>query len=226
LSEIRAITFDLDGTMLDRRATFEVFARSQIIRFARFFTDVDHDLFFDRVVELDRDGSASKERVFAGPAEEFGLPAEAVTALPADFRDRFPLECVAFPGLDDVLSRLNRAGYRLAVITNGGVRIQQRKIDVMGIEPAFDYIAISEGEGVRKPDPEIFRRTLERLDVSPEEAVHVGDNPGADVAGAKAAGLRAIWHRGPRFDAAPGADAEITSITQVPEVVTRLGAGT
>jgi len=220
--DIRAVTLDLDETMLDRRATFLLFIRSQMARFAHFFHDVDHDEFVDRIVELDRDGYTPKEEVFAGAARDFSLVDEAADALPRDFRDRFPEECVAFAQLDSVLDHLAQSGYRLAVITNGSADIQQRKIDVLGIASAFDYIAISEVEGFKKPDPEIFHRTLERLDVAPGEAVHVGDNPRSDIIGGKDAGLRTIWTRSRRWPAAPGADAVIEEIAQLPEAISRL----
>jgi len=222
LDDIRAVTLDLDETMLDRRATFQLFIRSQMARFAHFFHDVDHDEYIDRVVELDRDGYTPKEEVFAGAARDFALVDEAADALPQDFRDRFPEECVAFSQLDGVLDHLAQSGYRLAVITNGSADIQQRKIDVLGIASAFDYIAISEVEGFKKPDPEIFHRTLERLDVAPGEAVHVGDNPRSDITGGKDAGLRTIWTRSRRWRAAPGADAVIEEIAQLPEAIARL----
>ncbi len=222
MGDIRAITIDLDETMLDREATFQLFIRSQIVRFDHFFRDVDHDGFFDRVLELDRDGYAPKEEVFAGAARDFALVDEAAEALPRDFRSRFPEECVAFPQLENVLGHLTRSGYRLAVITNGSEDIQQRKIDVMGIASAFDYIAISEVEGFEKPDSEIFHRTLRLLDVTPGEAVHVGDNPRADVTGGKDAGLRTIWTRSRRWSAAPGADAVIEEIAQLPDAIEQL----
>ncbi len=222
MGQIRAVTLDLDETMLDRRATFQLFIRGQMARFGHFFRDVDHDEFFDRVVELDRDGSTPKEEVFAGAARDFALVDEAAEVLPRDFQGRFPEECVAFAQLDNVLSHLAQSGYRLAVITNGGAEIQQRKIDVMGITSAFDYIAISEVEGCKKPDPEIFHRTLGRLDVAPEEAVHVGDNPRSDVQGGKEAGLRTIWTRSRRWATAPGADAVIEEIAQLPDAIDQL----
>ncbi len=102
LDDIRAVTLDLDETMLDRRATFQLFIRSQMVRFDHFFHHVDHDEFVDRVVELDRDGYTPKEEVFAGAARDFALVDEAADALPRDFRDRFPEECVAFSQLDRV----------------------------------------------------------------------------------------------------------------------------
>jgi putative hydrolase of the HAD superfamily len=222
LSEIRAVTLDLDETMLDRRATFLLFIRSQVARFDRFFHDVDHDEFVNRVVELDRDGVTPKDEVFAGAARDFDLADEAAQTLPRDFLNRFPDECVAFAQLDDVLGQLAESGYRLAIITNGSEEIQQRKIDVMGIGPAFDYIAISETVGVKKPDAEIFHHTLEHLGVAPEEAVHVGDNPRSDIMGGKEAGLRTIWTRSRRWPQGPGTDAVIEEIAQLPEAIERL----
>ena len=220
--EIRAITLDLDGTMLDRRATFEVFVRGQFARFENIFEGVDRSRYFDRVVELDRDGYTAKDAVFGGAAAELGMPAEAEELLHHDFRDRFPDECVFPPGLVPMLRTFREEGRRLAVITNGGVEIQQRKIDAMGISEWFDYIAISDAEGVKKPDPDIFIRTLEHLSESPTSSVHVGDNPRADIKGAKSAGLSAIWHTGPRFTAAPLADATIDAITDLPDALKRL----
>ncbi len=208
--------------MLDRRATFQLFIRSQMARFDHFFHHVDHDEYVDRVVELDRDGVTPKEEVFAGAARDFSLVDEAVEALPRDFRDRFPEECVAFAQLDSVLDHLAQSGYRLAVITNGGAEIQQRKIDVLGITSAFDYIAISEVVGFKKPDTEIFHRTLEHLDVAPGEAVHVGDNPRSDITGGKDAGLRTIWTRSRRWPEASGADAVIEEIAQLPDAIDQL----
>ena len=222
VSDIRAVTIDLDETMLDRRATFQLFIRSQMARLNQFFQDVDQDEFLNRVVELDRDGVTPKDEVFAGAARDFDLADEAAETLPRDFRSRFPDECVAFAQLDDVLSNLAESGYRLAIITNGSREIQQRKIDVMGIGPAFDHIAISEVVGVKKPHAEIFHRTLERLDVAPGEAVHVGDNPRSDIMGGKEAGLRTIWNRSRRWPTAPGADAVIEEIGQLPEAIARL----
>jgi len=222
VTSIRAVTIDLDETMLDRRATFEVFVRSQMTRFRPFFRNVDRDGLFDRVLELDRDGSTPKDDVFGSVAREYSLGIEVGEVLAEDFRARFPDECVAFPHLEEVLERLSASGYLLAIITNGGVEIQQRKIDVMGIAPSFDYIAISEAEGCRKPDAELFHRVLGRLGVTPQEAVHVGDNPRTDIEGAKNAGLRAIWTRSRTRPEPAEADLMIEEIAELPGAIDRL----
>jgi len=76
----------------------------------------------------------------------------------------------------------------------------------------FDTILISDAEGVSKPGREIFDRALERLGVNPEYAVFVGDHPEVDVAGARAAGMQAIWHRDPSVSRIVEADAVIDEL--------------
>src|SRR4029450_665152 len=73
------------------------------------------------------------------------------------------------------------------------MRVQEAKISRLGVSGLMDVVLISEREGVRKPDAEIFHRALGRLGVSPSDAWFVGDNPEDDVAGAAAAGLRSFW---------------------------------
>jgi FMN phosphatase YigB (HAD superfamily) len=62
----------------------------------------------------------------------------------------------------------------------------------------FDVLAGSDVVGWRKPHPRIFEHVLDELGVAASEAAHVGDRPDADVRGARAAGLTAIWRPHPR----------------------------
>ena len=52
---------------------------------------------------------------------------------------------------------------------------------------------ISDEVRLRKPAPEFFTRTLSRLGIQPSEAVHLGDRLDSDIAGARAAGMGAIY---------------------------------
>jgi putative hydrolase of the HAD superfamily len=99
------------------------------------------------------------------------------------------------PGAPDTLRELRLRGLSLGIVSNtmrtpGGVlrKILERR----GLLEHFSAITFSDECGIRKPDPAIFRLTLERLGVVPEEAVHVGDDPVLDVEGARAARMRVI----------------------------------
>jgi HAD superfamily hydrolase (TIGR01509 family) len=58
----------------------------------------------------------------------------------------------------------------------------------------FDVIVISGEVGLRKPDPEIYALTAERLALPPEACVFVDDHPG-NVEAATTAGMTGVWHR-------------------------------
>ena len=93
--------------------------------------------------------------------------------------------------------------------------MQSRKLECLALPPMFDTVLISDAEGVHKPDPEIFRRALERLGVDAAHACYVGNHPDVDVAGARAAGLRAVWRRDPFFAPPREADAVINGVGEL-----------
>ena len=95
-------------------------------------------------------------------------------------------------GVEPLLDRLARR-YRLALITNGPSWTQRAKIEQLQLSRWFEYMVVSEEFGVEKPDPRIFAHVLTHMGVTATEAVMVGDNPDADIRGAHAVGMRAIW---------------------------------
>jgi putative hydrolase of the HAD superfamily len=121
------------------------------------------------------------------------------------------------------LGRLRAAGWRTAVLTNGVPAVQAGKVRALGLEPLVDHVLYAnEYADGGKPAPEPFRAALDRLLVSPRDAVMVGDDPRNDIEGGRAAGLRTIavarpWH--PHCDAA---DAVVRLLTEVPRVASDL----
>jgi putative hydrolase of the HAD superfamily len=102
------------------------------------------------------------------------------------------------PGSRDALRQLAALGMRLAIVSNAGGDTEQRmrEYGICQIGPgpgaAVGAILDSTVVGVAKPDPRIFELALEALDVPAERAIHVGDTPGADVDGARAAGVEPV----------------------------------
>lgn len=138
--------------------------------------------------------------------------------LAATLTERFRMEKRArhswlFPEAREVLDRL-RGDYALALITNGAPDIQRDKLAGCGLEPYFPVVAVSGEAGIGKPDPAIFTQTLAALEVAPEDAVMVGDNPDRDILGANRAGVRAVWIRREGQPLTSGAqpDATITTL--------------
>ncbi|UJB44886.1 HAD-IA family hydrolase [Streptomyces sp. A1-5] len=71
-----------------------------------------------------------------------------------------------------------RAGYTVALLSNSFGLDPYDPYEALGVWKLFDVTVISEREGIAKPDPEIYQRTLERMDLPGEACVFVDDNPG------------------------------------------------
>ena len=92
------------------------------------------------------------------------------------------------------LQKLAGAGYRIGLISNASDAADVHVlIDKAMLRPWLQSIVISAEVGLRKPSPRIYEIALNALDMLPAQTVMVGDTLSADVAGAHAAGLRAVW---------------------------------
>lgn len=92
------------------------------------------------------------------------------------------------PALDSL-----RQTYRLGVITNGAVCLQNEKLAGSGLASLFDVITVSADVGRAKPASEIFMCALEEAGIKASRAFMVGDSIHRDVEGARKVGLRAVW---------------------------------
>lgn len=88
------------------------------------------------------------------------------------------------------LVRNLRRRYTLAIISNAMDSLTSTLSD-FGLLDEFDLIVGSASEGVMKPDPAIYERTLDRLGAKPQECVFIDDSA-ANIAGARALGIHAI----------------------------------
>ncbi|MEW6582618.1 MAG: HAD-IA family hydrolase [Actinomycetota bacterium] len=97
---------------------------------------------------------------------------------------RFVLLPDALPALD----ALRDLGVRLAVVSNWDFSLPA-ELEALGVADRFEEVAVSAALGAGKPDPEIFLWALRRMGVAPRDALHCGDLPDKDCAGARAAGV-------------------------------------
>ena len=216
---LRAVLFDLDGTILDRTSSLRVYLHQQARRLPEVFETVPFGEYVDTFLELDGNGYVERTELFRKLEGVFAMSPGLGDALLADYQTHFPDVCVPFPRAHQTLSLLREQGLGMALVTNGPVASQQPKIDGLGIASYFHTILISEAEGVRKPDREIFRRATDTLGVSAEEAVMVGDNPETDIGGAKSFGMKAIWKRDESWEPPAVVDAVINELGELPQVI-------
>ena len=102
-----------------------------------------------------------------------------------------PENWTLYPDVEACLQGLKRRGFRLGVVSNWDATLENL-FRSLGLLPYFDEVIASAAVGYRKPDPTIFEIALERMGVKPGDAVHVGDLPEADGAGAERSGIRPV----------------------------------
>jgi HAD superfamily hydrolase (TIGR01549 family) len=102
-----------------------------------------------------------------------------------------------FPDVIPTLQWLQERGYRIGSVTNRALSGEpfRRELAHHGLLDYFEVFSISCDVGYMKPHAVIFQHALKALGVPPEETVMVGDSLRADVAGAQALGMTAVWKR-------------------------------
>jgi putative hydrolase of the HAD superfamily len=197
-SEIAAVSFDAGGTLI---APWPSVGHAYV-EIARRHGEGGLD-----PVEVNRRFLAAWQG--RGPAFDYSrrawaaLVAESLRGLtpladdPEYFRELYehfagPEPWRVYPDVLPALEELRRRGYRLAVLSNWDARLRPLLI-ALGLARHFDWLGVSSELGVHKPDPRIFERAARSLGVPPGAIVHVGDSFEEDVAGARAAGWRAVW---------------------------------
>ncbi|MCM3770880.1 HAD family hydrolase [Priestia aryabhattai] len=197
---IKAVIFDLDGTLLDRDSSLKLFIQNQYERYSKELAHIPKQEYISRFIELDHKGYVWKDKVYQQLLTEYDIPSLTWEGMLDDYLHYFPTHCVPFLHMEHVLKELKKKGLLLGMITNGFTDFQWMNIKALGIDHYFDTILVSEQEGIKKPHKDIFLRALKSLGVSAEESVYIGDHPENDVLGARGAGMHAIWKKAAFFD--------------------------
>jgi putative hydrolase of the HAD superfamily len=182
---------DLDNTLIDRAGAFA--------RWAQAFTSARGGSPEDAawLVAADGDGFEERERLAAMIGQRFGLDGRTQAGLLAELRGGLVRQLTPDAAVTGALRDARAAGWVPFVVTNGTVQQQERKLRHTGLDGEVAGWVISEGAGIRKPDPEIFRLAAALARQPLDGAWMIGDSAEADIGGARNAGLPGVWlHRG------------------------------
>jgi putative hydrolase of the HAD superfamily len=195
--KVRAICFDLDNTLWDvwpviiraEQRMYDFLAQRyprvvasmtlEMMRSAREQTAAAHP-------QMAHDFTFLRKQTLREHAREFGYAeAMAEEAFDAFIQARNEVDLYA-----DVLPALEqlRGRYRLFTASNGNADLGK-----IGLAHFFERTIAARHVGALKPDPAIFHKVIEGTDLQAHEVVYVGDDPQLDVAGARGAGMHAVW---------------------------------
>ncbi len=194
---ITAVIFDLDNTLLDRDGGFvrfcqELYHASSAIGGAR-----AEDEAIALMKSFDKDGARPRQDFLADLMRAWpGIFESAEQAMDV-WLSAFPRMMLLDAPTMFLLEDLQERSFPRAIVTNGGARMQMAKVRESGIEGLIKHIVVSEAVGMSKPDRGIFERALSQMGANPLTTIFVGDNPEADILGAKSLGMVTAWlHRG------------------------------
>lgn len=195
----RAVLFDLDDTLTDRAESIGEYARRLCADFAAELETIAPESVQSFIHGVDNRGYAPRELVCANLRANLPWRTSAapdVSRLAAHWETAFPRSTIGRVGFAEVMAALRARGFLLGIVTNGGIAMQELKLERLGIRDLLSSWIVSKAVGVAKPDAKIFYLATDELGCPPEHVYYVGDHPQNDILGAAAAGLEPIWLSG------------------------------
>jgi putative hydrolase of the HAD superfamily len=226
----RHLLFDLDHTLWDFHTNSadtlqELFDEFKL---SNHFPDFDtfHSVYEEHNLKLwskYRDGLITKKDLnferFNYPLTTVGIDNPSIAVKFAEeYLRRSPLKKLLMPGAIEILEYL-KPKYKMHIITNGFLEVQNRKLEVSGLSSFFDKIFISEIIGVQKPDSRFFEYVIKNLDVSKKDCIVIGDSYEADILGAQNFGLHHVFYNANRVAHKNGVMHEISSLEELKQIL-------
>jgi len=185
LSEICVVSWDLDGTLYSMDAMKKVLIRQLItsVRRGLWSTKEATQLIALNAAISGCRGDTERVETFIQSAKGqrfLDLQSKWISTALAD--------CGPCPNAVTTIQTLQEQGVRQVICTDYPVG---KKLEVLGLESAFEHILVASDAGQLKPDAHVFQRLCRELSVAPHQVLHVGDRADTD-GGAAAAGLKAL----------------------------------
>ncbi|MBU9724214.1 MULTISPECIES: HAD family hydrolase [Bacillaceae] len=232
----KGVCFDLDNTLFDHEMAFEraihyCFSSISVrtVSFDEFFSvfKSNCDLYWSWLEKKKLSRREYQRKRFNETMKELGLPFG--DELADQFHDLYyqvvAKYCEPYPGLQDLFSFLKKQGVKLGIVSNGKKGTQFGKIAHIGADKWIpeEYIIISGNVGYEKPNIHIFKIAENRLELSSQDFLYIGDSWEHDVVGPIDAGWQAVFlnTRGAKRTTDHSPFAECHELVEVKELLER-----
>jgi len=197
LNEVRALIFDMDGTLYESKALDRQYADAVVGYLAeQRGVSPEEALGVFRAKRAELEARLGRKPTTTGTMVELGFDLEHWIAW-RDARVRPEEVLDPDPALRSLLEDLKRS-FMLVVVTNNSIEMTHRTLGVIGIDDLFDHTFTVQDTGLIKPDPAIYRRVAEAIGVPPQHCMSVGDRPHVDLEPAAAVGMQTFHAAGPK----------------------------
>ena len=223
---IRAVIFDLDNTLTDfmkmKRAAIDAAVDGMIDAGLK----LSRQEASERIYRVyDREGIEYQQVFDLFLHEQFGaIDYKLLTSGIVAYRRARDSYLVLYPHVNLTLMEILKRGLKLAVVSDAPRLQAWMRLAQLQLQHLFDPVVAFEDTGEKKPSPKPFERALELLNVTPAEAIMVGDWPERDVVGAAQLGIRTAFARyGDTFGTGTsGADYDLNDVYELVEIIDRL----
>ena len=165
--KINTVLFDFDGTLVD---TNDVIVASWQHTYMH---------YLGREETLEKITACFGEPLLLTMEREFpGVDPEESAEVYRRYQREYADELVKlFPGIKELLEELSKSGYRMGIVTSRTRESARRYMDMFGIGPYFEDMVTCEDTHIHKPNPEPILLCLDKMGITAEEAIMVGDSP-------------------------------------------------
>lgn len=193
-SQPKAILFDLDNTLTDRRTSVTAFSRKFYYHFRHRHQMTRADDIIPIIHNADGGGYRPLDERWRMLQKWIPWKDKPSTD---ELRDYWYTElghsAIGVTGLQDTLTALRQRGISLGIITNGPTGLQNLTVDTLNVRQYMDCVIVSETVGIKKPDSEIYNIALKEINQVVSDVWFVGDNPATDLLGGYHMGMTTVW---------------------------------
>ena len=220
---IKAVIFDLDNTLLDFMTMKKEAIMSAISSMKEAGLDIDVDTSYKEIMDIYEVDGWENQLVFdkflknkLGYIDNKYLAAGIVA-----YRRAKEANLKAYPNVKRTLNHLLDNNIKLAIVSDAPSREAWMRIYYLGLHHFFETVITFDDSGERKPSPAPFKLALERLNLSKDEVLMVGDWPERDMVGASRVGIKTIFAKyGDAFGVEKsGANWDIEDIYEVVNII-------